>query len=262
MGSAYKTPALACLAVLGLSALSGCVDEKIVYRDRDLFEEPLAEAASFLGYSDQADGLTVCGNCHIGPQAEWEATAHADAWAGLQDSGHAQAFCEGCHTVNELGNTVTDAAGFLATGEERYHDVQCESCHGPGSGARGPDPTRPRRCRWHRIDRRASTTTLRLRRVPSVARITRSRSEWESVERTATSTSHAYPQSRESCEGCHTGEGALEAFGIKTIYAEFERRSWTIRATTSRSPARCATTRTRTPTNPGQLRFPVGRAVT
>ncbi len=80
-------------------ALSACTDETIVFRDRELFETPSAAALGFLGYSDQAGKLTVCGNCHVGVQAQWEETAHADAWAGLQDSGHAQDFCEGCHTV-------------------------------------------------------------------------------------------------------------------------------------------------------------------
>jgi predicted CXXCH cytochrome family protein len=30
----------------------------------------------------------------------------------------------------------------------------------------------------------------------------------------------AYPAGRADCEGCHTGEGALEMFGVNTIYAE------------------------------------------
>jgi hypothetical protein len=47
-------------------------------------------------------------------------------------SGHAQAFCENCHTVNQLGNLTESAGGYATTGDERYHNVQCESCHGPG----------------------------------------------------------------------------------------------------------------------------------
>ncbi len=47
-------------------------------------------------------------------------------------AGTRQASCEECHTVNELGNVVDSVAGYNATGEARYHDVQCESCHGPG----------------------------------------------------------------------------------------------------------------------------------
>jgi predicted CXXCH cytochrome family protein len=130
--SSSKKLALLPLAVLGLAAASACVDERIVFRDRDLFEEPLAAAGSFLGYSDQSTKLTVCGNCHVEKQGDWIGTAHAHAWVTLEENPAQQAFCEGCHTVSELGNTVTDLAGYNATGEERYHDVQCESCHGPG----------------------------------------------------------------------------------------------------------------------------------
>ena len=118
--------------VLGLSALSGCVDEKIIFKDRELFDDPLTVAGSFLGYTDHASKLTVCGNCHVEKQSDWEATAHADAWAGLQASPGAQTSCEGCHTVGQLGNAVDVLAGYEATGEERYEDVQCEACHGPG----------------------------------------------------------------------------------------------------------------------------------
>ncbi len=116
MGQTLRRLAFLPLSVVGLGIMAGCVDEKIVFRDRELFEEPLDAAASFLGYTDQATKLTVCGNCHVEKQSNWEATAHADAWDGLQSSGHAQEFCEGCHTVNELGNTLTDPAGYNATG--------------------------------------------------------------------------------------------------------------------------------------------------
>ena len=77
------------LLVLALSSLSGCVDEKVVYRDRALFEDPPSAAQSFLGYSDQGSKLVVCGNCHVEKQAEWEKTKHANAWEDLQASGHA-----------------------------------------------------------------------------------------------------------------------------------------------------------------------------
>ena len=118
-------------ALLALTA-TACVDEKIVFRDRELFEEPLTQAQGFLGYSDQVSSTTTCGTCHVGPQSQWEGTAHADAWATLEGSGHSQTFCEGCHTVGQNGNLVQTAAGWDATQDPRYHDVQCESCHGPG----------------------------------------------------------------------------------------------------------------------------------
>ena len=126
--TALKVSALF-LAVISL-VLLGCTKEAAFL----LFEDPPSDALSFLGYSDIAgdDKLTVCGNCHVGIQAQWQETPHADAWETLQASGQAQAFCEGCHTVSELGNTVTEAAGYNGAPEARYEDVQCESCHGPG----------------------------------------------------------------------------------------------------------------------------------
>mgnify|MGYP006172282469 CR=1 FL=1 len=130
---------LSLLAVAaGAMALTSCIDERTVYEPRPIYEEPEAAALEFVGYTDAEDKLTVCGNCHIGQQSEWEETAHAFAWDGLQTSDHAQAFCEGCHTVNSLGNLMveetpgTAEGGWAAVAEERYHDVQCESCHGPG----------------------------------------------------------------------------------------------------------------------------------
>jgi predicted CXXCH cytochrome family protein len=131
MSQTLRRLALLTLSVVGLAVLAGCVDEKIVFQ-RDLFEDPLAAAQNFLGYTDQATKLTVCGNCHVEKQGDWEGTAHADAWATLQANPGAQESCEGCHTVSQNGNLVDDLAGYTATGEDRYHDVQCESCHGPG----------------------------------------------------------------------------------------------------------------------------------
>ncbi len=120
-------------AVLVALAVTGCVDEKKVFVERPLFEQPSASAAGFIGYTDTTTQKTVCGNCHVDHQAEWTQTKHASAWVDLQASGHASATCEPCHTVNSQGNAVTDPnVGFVATKDPRYHDVQCEACHGPG----------------------------------------------------------------------------------------------------------------------------------
>ncbi len=142
--------ALAGVAVVLVAA--ACTETEVIQEivevevERPLFEEPPAAAQGYLGYGtpeDQEDGLTTCGNCHISPQTNWEGTVHAAAWEGLQGSGHAQAFCEGCHTVNALGNPGEDG-GWVATGDPRYHDVQCESCHGPGQPhVLNPDASQP-----------------------------------------------------------------------------------------------------------------------
>jgi predicted CXXCH cytochrome family protein len=121
-----------CLTLLTVFTLAACTDEKIVYRDRPLFNPPPDSANGFLGYFTVATKQTTCGNCHVGVQAEWRATRHAQAWADLQGSGHATGACSACHSVSELGNAVGHAAGYSVTPDSAYRDVQCESCHGPG----------------------------------------------------------------------------------------------------------------------------------
>jgi hypothetical protein len=121
-------------ALVGLLslALGACTDEEVVYGGPD-YEQPPSNAASFIGYSSAADTLPVCGNCHVGQHSDWKATPHARAFETLQTSGGMEGFCQACHTVNNLGNATTDTtAGWRSTKDARYHDVQCESCHGPG----------------------------------------------------------------------------------------------------------------------------------
>jgi predicted CXXCH cytochrome family protein len=237
------------LAALALSALSGCVDEKIVYRDRDLFEDPLTNAGSFLGYTDAASQLTVCGNCHVEKQAEWKGTAHAGAWATLEGIGQSDnAVCQGCHTVNENGNTVIETAGFNATGEDRYHDVQCESCHGPGlthvtNPTQATVPLPPLNVG---VDATEGCGECHAgSHHPFVEEWTQSRH----------GTMDAYPQGRADCESCHTGEGALAAFGVKTAYLE---QADVENNLANNLPITCAVCHDpHDATNAGQLRFPV-----
>jgi predicted CXXCH cytochrome family protein len=118
------------LALPLLGVLAGCTTEKLVYRDRDPFNEPVAAAKGFLGYYNASTKQTTCGNCHVDHQADWKLTAHAGAYASLPAT--AQDFCKSCHTVSANGNLVAEVAGFDATKDSTYHDVQCESCHGPG----------------------------------------------------------------------------------------------------------------------------------
>jgi len=142
-GKRISRAVLLLLPAVALMA-TGCVDEKVVFQERPLFEQPAEAAGGFLGYSQQDAKLTVCGNCHVGTQSSWEETAHASAWEGLQSSDHVEDFCRNCHTVNELGNPNETESGFVATESERYHDVQCESCHGPGqTHVENPDGSQP-----------------------------------------------------------------------------------------------------------------------
>jgi predicted CXXCH cytochrome family protein len=133
----------AALVVLTLALLLPACNDQILYRDRPLFEDPPAGAGEFLGYSAAESKRTVCGNCHIGKQRQWEQTAHAGAWTTLQGTGSTEPACQGCHTVSSRGNLVNqDNVGWVATRNARYQDVQCESCHGPGlTHVLNPDAT-------------------------------------------------------------------------------------------------------------------------
>lgn len=211
------------LAALAAVAATACVDEKVIYRDQQRFEQPAAAAAGFVGYARAADTATVCGNCHSTTAAQWKGTAHAHAWETLQASGSAQPFCEGCHTVNARGNSVPDTtpAGWTATKDVRYHDVQCESCHGPGL-THISAPTRE---------------NIPLPVLKVVDRADTSRNfgcaechngthhpfveEWKLSNHgtMATSWSHG-AAANASCQPCHTGQGALKAWGVVGHYAE------------------------------------------
>jgi predicted CXXCH cytochrome family protein len=196
-------------------AISACVDEDIVYRDRVLFEEPLAQAGNFLGYTDGSTKLTVCGNCHVEKQGDWIATAHADAWAGLQANPGAQASCAGCHTVAELGNHVTTAAGYNATGEERYHDVQCESCHGPGlTHVTNPlDANAPLAPIDVAVDLTKGCAECHAGTHHPFAE------EWN-LSAHGEGTTHQSYRTRVGCNTCHGGEAALASWGISTEFIE------------------------------------------
>jgi len=133
------------LAFVGaITILAGCTDTEVVFRDREIFNPPPDATFNFLGYFDYDTKLTACGNCHVGKQAGWETTGHADAWHALQASGSAQEFCEGCHTVSENGNALDEPAGYNLVKDEVYEDVQCENCHGSGyDHVQDPDAIQP-----------------------------------------------------------------------------------------------------------------------
>jgi predicted CXXCH cytochrome family protein len=203
------------VAVLAFaSLLSSCVDEQIVFRDRELFETPPTEAMGFLGYTNHETKLTVCGNCHVGEQSRWEEHAHASAWADLQASGQSQSSCAQCHTVNQLGNPTTAQGGYLAVPAERYQDVQCESCHGPGLlHVQNPD-----------VDANHPVASIKVgadlsagcgqchqgQHHPFVE-------EW-AVSGHGILNTVAAP--RPTCNGCHEAKGILRRFGVTNTYLE------------------------------------------
>lgn len=228
---------------------TGCdTDSKVetVFVERPFFEDPPEAARGFLGYDTQADKMTVCGNCHVGQQAAWEATAHAGAFATLVASGHAQDFCENCHTVNQLGNTSVEPGGWAATKDERYHDVQCESCHGPSQGhVANPDASQP-------LASLAVGDLTNLDNATSCAECHQG-THHPFAEEWAQS-GHAqvvgFAAGREECAACHRGQGALAAWGVTDDYVEKdadEHLAITCGVCHDPHDAR----------NEGQLRFPV-----
>jgi hypothetical protein len=122
---------LAVMAAAG-AALLGCTET--VYKDFPGYSPPPTGAGEYLGYTSSSSQVPVCGNCHASHQALWATAKHSHAWADLQASGHASESCNPCHSVNTLGNdtATTPGSGYVGSPTERYQDVQCEACHGPG----------------------------------------------------------------------------------------------------------------------------------
>ena len=213
---------------LAALALGGCVDEKIVYRDRPAFVTPPAAAANFLGYSDSATSKTVCGNCHVTQQAKWEQTAHSDAWATLQASGRSQAACEGCHSVGNKGNVVTDpAVGYASTRDTRYLDVQCESCHGPGLN-HVTSPSRGQMLASVHVDTGVAVTngcaechSGTHNPFAEEWRESRHATSYTRSYNGATATAPDVPFGpRAACQSCHIGQAVLANWGVNTNYTE------------------------------------------
>lgn len=207
-------------------SMASCVDERVVFRDRPVYQEPAEAALDFVGYANPAteDRLTVCGQCHVGQQSQWERTGHAFAWASLQASPAAQEFCEACHTVNTLGNPAGEsgdaAGGWVAVNDARYHDVQCESCHGPGL----PHVINPSIEDAQPLAPVTVGTDLTFGcgechsgfHHPFV-------DEWAvSAHGNVTATAAVRRDDEGGCWACHSGEGALRKFGVRANYLERE----------------------------------------
>jgi hypothetical protein len=74
-------------------------------------------------------GLPACMDCHEETQAFWDGDRHSHAWETLEEQNKTfDAECVSCH-VTGYGR----AGGSTLGQTEGREDVQCESCHGPGS---------------------------------------------------------------------------------------------------------------------------------
>jgi len=210
-------------ALLLLAGAAGCTDEKIVYRDRPLFETPAATAAGFVGYQSTTSKTPTCGACHVEVLGKWKETKHANAWATLQANAGKKGYCEACHTVNNNGNGKTDTiAGWRSTKDARYQDVQCESCHGAGTA----HITNPTKANVPLVSLKAGSGFSNGCGACHSGVHNPFYDEWKvSGHGTlAKSKASAWRASADSayCQGCHTGQGALANWGIaqRTNYQE------------------------------------------
>lgn len=242
----------AAAGVLSLFWLTACTDT--VYRDRPPFNPPPDAASGFLGYFDQAEAQTTCGNCHVDHQGDWSKTAHAGAYLSLVNSGHAAPACYGCHTVSERGNDATGSSGWNAVQSKAYYDVQCESCHGPGEAhVTTPDVAAPP---LSRISLKDSTTGCGSchtgEHTPYVEEWSASRHGRANPDIIAEEV--AEPGSEASCMACHEARGILKAWGVTTNYAERDQALTEANA----MGQQCGVCHNpHDATNDGQLRFPV-----
>ena len=208
------------ISMVALTALVACTDERIVYENRQ-FNPPVDTLNGFLGYFTVSSKQTSCGNCHVNHQGQWEATAHANAWADLASSGGQQASCNQCHTVSGRGNATVGNVGYNAVPDSAYHDVQCESCHGPGfSHAETPDvgPVPLARVAVSIADSAGTCGECHSGEHHPFAE------EWEqSLHAEANSeviTSYVATPTNTTCVSCHEGRFVLKAWGVTANYQE------------------------------------------
>jgi sulfur relay (sulfurtransferase) complex TusBCD TusD component (DsrE family) len=229
-----------------VTALAACVRTEQVLVDIPNYDDPPTAAEGFLGYTNSESKTPVCGNCHVGQNAEWKGTRHANAWEDLQASGHATEACENCHSVGANGNKVTAVlVGYAATKDKRYQDVQCESCHGPGlEHVTNPDATQPLASLLVGTDLTSGCGECHQgTHTPFVE-------EWSASAHSDT-TNHA--QTNAECVQCHEARGILAAWGIRANYLEKQQ--------TSVIPITCPVCHDpHDPTNAHQLRFPINVA--
>jgi hypothetical protein len=74
-------------------------------------------------------GTEACFECHAETKEFWRTNEHARAWATLEKLGKTfDAECVSCHVTG-----YGEAGGALVGQTAGRENVQCESCHGPGS---------------------------------------------------------------------------------------------------------------------------------
>jgi predicted CXXCH cytochrome family protein len=202
-------------ALVAVAWLAGCTET--VYKDRPPFNPPPDAASGFLGYYDASVKQTTCGNCHVEHQADWETTKHSQAWADLTALGLPDvSSCQGCHTVSENGNLTPAPAGYNVKKDKAYQDVQCENCHGPGiTHVETPDAGTAPLASIH-IDTSSTSTGAG---ACSACHQDTHHPQWEEWRQSMHARMERH-NDEELCLQCHTGAGALEAWGIETAFKE------------------------------------------
>ncbi len=233
------------LALTALTVVSGCTDDKIVYRDRAPFNSPKDATTGFLGYYNVSTKQTTCGNCHAGQQATWKTTKHASAYANYNAGTTKDPACLSCHTLTGKGNAASGTvAGYSKVADSTYLDVQCESCHGAGlkhvEGVGQASIVRP-------LAKLSMTGTGTCGDCHSGTHQPFAE-EWAQSGHATINVSRA---SNASCSGCHEGRKALERWGVVGNYAEKSDPT----AYVSTSCTVCHNPHGSG--NPAQLRFPV-----
>jgi hypothetical protein len=74
-------------------------------------------------------GMEACSDCHQDAVDFWKTTVHAKAWQTLVERGQQFDYeCIGCHVTG-----FDKPGGSNLAHNDTLRDVQCETCHGPGS---------------------------------------------------------------------------------------------------------------------------------
>jgi predicted CXXCH cytochrome family protein len=233
------------ILLLGALAAVACTSSEIVYRDRPPFNAAIDTGSGLLGYYTASTKQTTCGNCHAGHQQDWSQTHHSHAFTDLVASGHATKACYSCHTVSANGNGLTAPAGWDVKADSTYQDVQCESCHGPGTKHVSlPD----NRANW-------PLARLTLTKASASCAACHTGVHTPFAEEWATSghaqiVSAAVNSTNAACKSCHDGKTVLAAWGVTTNYQE--------RDSTGFSATTCAVCHNpHGSPNSHQLRFPI-----
>jgi predicted CXXCH cytochrome family protein len=235
------------LALGAVAWLGACTET--VYRDRPPFNPPPDATSGFLGYFDAATQQTTCGNCHVEHQAEWSKTAHAGAWATLEAIGQSgNAVCAGCHSVNENGNLTPGPAGYNSVKDAAYHDVQCENCHGPGYvHVQTPDGNTAPLASIH-VDTTTDAATAVATGSCAACHSGTHHPFWEEWRQSMHARMGRH-NDEPLCEQCHSGQGALAAWGVTSAFKEDGAVNEGITCVVCHDP--------HDDTNPAQLRYPL-----